>query len=166
MEHLNCEGCENLSDDAFKYLLLSSCNTNESNTNLEKSCLNEQINLFDNLKTTVTINNIEEIKNIEDMETCNIKKNKKSECSLSLQYINLSGCWLITDVGLGWIKLKLSGCINLSALGMSLLVEMSKTLNGANLYYCDNIVDGPMKETANSCDNYCGNKFCCRSNLC
>lgn len=101
MEHLNCEGCENLSDDAFKYLLLSSCNTNESNTNLEKSCLNEQINLFDNLKTTVTINNIEEIKNIEDMETCNIKKNKKSECSLSLQYINLSGCWLITDVGLG-----------------------------------------------------------------
>jgi hypothetical protein len=47
---------------------------------------------------------------------------------------------------------------------MNFLVNMSNSLTGENLYYCDNITDGPMKETANSCDSYCSQKFCCRRN--
>ena len=60
--------------------------------------------------------------------------------------------------------LNLSGCLNLTNLGLKLFIETSERLNGENFYYCDNIVEGPMKSTANGCENLeCFGKFCCRS---
>ena len=60
--------------------------------------------------------------------------------------------------------LNLSGCINVSSHGMNLFVDLCQLLNGENLYYCDNIDDGPLGTSANGCENLgCGKKFCCRS---
>lgn len=92
----------------------------------------------------------------------------------SLEYINLSGVWSLTDEGLSFIAskydltnlkyLNLSGCLNLSGETLEKFLEESKTLAGENLYYCDNIQNGPMSQTANGCDNLgCSDKFCCRA---
>ncbi len=60
--------------------------------------------------------------------------------------------------------LNLSGCLNLTPLGLKLFIDTSDLLTGENFYYCDNILDGPMRSTANGCDNIeCGKKFCCRN---
>ncbi len=60
--------------------------------------------------------------------------------------------------------LNLSGCVNMTSLGMNLFTEMSRVLDGENVYYCDNITDGPLNGTANGCANLeSDNKFCCRS---
>ena len=59
--------------------------------------------------------------------------------------------------------LNLSGCLNISSTGMNLFVEIADELDGENLYYCDNIDDGPLKDTANGCANLeASDKFCCR----
>lgn len=92
----------------------------------------------------------------------------------SLEYINLSGVWSLTDEGLSFIAskydltnlryLNLSGCLNLSGETLEKFLEESKSLAGENLYYCDNIQNGPMSQTANGCDNLgCSDKFCCRA---
>lgn len=46
---------------------------------------------------------------------------------------------------------------------MNLFVEIADELDGENLYYCDNIDDGPLANTANGCANLeSPDKFCCR----
>lgn len=48
---------------------------------------------------------------------------------------------------------------------MNLFLEFSDILKGENLFYCDNITDGPLRDTANGCENLeCEKKYCCRSN--
>ena len=60
--------------------------------------------------------------------------------------------------------LNLSGCLNLSSTAMHLFFQMTNSLNGENVYYCDNIEDGPLKATANGCENLeINKKFCCRN---
>jgi F-box/leucine-rich repeat protein 5 len=58
----------------------------------------------------------------------------------------------------------MSGCLNVTAKGLHLFVETSKKIRGENLFYCDNIVEGPMKETANGCENVDSDiNYCCRT---
>ena len=123
LEYLNCEGCEKLSDNAFKYLHASI----NFKTNSETECLKKEL-VSDNLKEItnqlIQVNDIDEninrsenksecnecikINNIEDLDiNLEITMNRHDKClTLSngtnrLKYINLSGCWSITDYGLG-----------------------------------------------------------------
>lgn len=111
--------------------------------------------------------------NIEDIHL-NEKSSSENVSNNSLESINLSGCWGLSDYGLSYIASKydlsnlkyvnLSGCVNLTSFGMNLFLEYSDLLRGENLYYCDNITDGPLSETANGCENLeCVKKYCCRS---
>ena len=62
------------------------------------------------------------------------------------------------------VYVNLSGCLNLTAQGLRLFIEKSQNLQGENLFYCDNIVNGPFEESANGCENVdCTKKFCCRT---
>jgi F-box/leucine-rich repeat protein 5 len=210
LKALNCEGCVKLSDNAFKFLLLTSildknlnlkdksqyCLKNDTmkckilpkdlvqveklDDDIEKDCSEkkEMVRRFrrpiDCTSCTVT-HNIEDLLKKEGQESDNsLSIQNPSLTQNSLESINLSGCWTLTDYGLSYLAskydlsnlkyLNLSGCINLTAFGMNLFLEYSPELEGENLYYCDNIVDGPMKETANGCENLeCGTKFCCRN---
>ena len=109
MEYLNCEGCQYLSDDAFKYLLMStnyiekdqnhSLKTpinNVNAVNCSSHCLNRN-QCFDFVDKNDSNNNLEEMFNSNNKQSLISKNNG----SLNLKYINLSGCWLITDFGLG-----------------------------------------------------------------
>lgn len=170
LEQLDCEGCENLSDKAFKYLLdkrgvkgceTSSCHSEKDQATKEgsncESCIGSR-------------SSIEEL--TKKRQTQQSQKSQQPSTT-SLKYINLSGCWSITDNGLEYIAkkydltnlqyLNLSGCLNISSMGMNLFVEIADELDGENLYYCDNIDDGPLKDTANGCANLeSPDKFCCR----
>jgi F-box/leucine-rich repeat protein 5 len=204
LEYLSCEGCEKLSDNAFRYILMafsmidSNSTMNESSSNAKcfgkpgkshvepshKTSKNAKPNEINNLiKARINdecnvcankskLNSIEDIIPTEsDTHTCNYDN---EENQMSLKSINLSGCWSITDYGLSYIAsrynlqnlqyLNLSGCINMTSLGLHLFTEMSQLLDGENLYYCDNVTDGPLNATANGCSNLeSANKFCCRS---
>jgi len=102
LEHFNCEGCAKISDDAFKYLLLSCRNNQHSycldNMNKDKIC----VNFFDNLETCKIMSNANNggDNSIEEIDHKDERVLDKSSIN-SLKYINLSGCWLITDFGLG-----------------------------------------------------------------
>ncbi|XP_065067234.1 F-box/LRR-repeat protein 5-like [Rhopilema esculentum] len=98
---------------------------------------------------------------------CKPKSLKGLEC------LRLSGCYKITDMGLralarrGLPSLKhldLSGCLNVSADGLKDLVSTCTGLNAEELYYCDNITEGPYSQSASGCQNIeCKNRVCCRS---
>ncbi|XP_013408873.1 F-box/LRR-repeat protein 5 [Lingula anatina] len=92
----------------------------------------------------------------------------------TLEYLDLSGCCMVTDVGLRALAsnhglprlrhLDLSGCSNLSGQALTSLVDTCHALNVEELYYCDNLLDGPYPEEASGCQNLeCSNRFCCRS---
>lgn len=195
LEELNCEGCENLSDNAFKHLLMSNIayKNNHKSKNESQQCKQnpttcdsiENIERLRDNSELVTVNNSNDnrekceqctrLNNIEDLSIEEDKPDNDSNAAInSLKSINLSGCWSITDYGLSYIAskydlrnlkyLNLSGCVNMTSLGMNLFVEMSSLLDGENLYYCDNITDGPLRNMANGCENLeQGRKFCCRS---
>ena len=195
LEELNCEGCENLSDNAFKHLLMSNIayKNNYKSKNESQQCKQnpttcdsiENIERLQDSLELVTVNNSNDnrekcqqctrLNNIEDLSIEEDKHDNDSNAAInSLKSINLSGCWSITDYGLSYIAskydlrnlqyLNLSGCVNMTSLGMNLFVEMSSLLDGENLYYCDNITDGPLSNMANGCENLeQGRKFCCRS---
>ena len=91
-----------------------------------------------------------------------------------LSYLNLSGCWRVTDEGLLALveakavdrlcHLDLSGCFQLSGEGLRMVTMDTKFIKAENLYYCDNIVDGPYPTQANGCANLCNPvRMCCRS---
>ncbi|CAH2299844.1 F-box LRR-repeat 5 [Pelobates cultripes] len=90
-----------------------------------------------------------------------------------LQYLSLSGCHQITDVGLRMLTLwgglpylehlNLSGCLMVTGSGLQDLVSACPALNDEHFYYCDNI-NGPHADTASGCQNLqCGFRACCRS---
>ncbi|RNA08313.1 F-box LRR-repeat 5-like [Brachionus plicatilis] len=163
LRSLNCEGCQNLTDDAFKFLLIS--NKIKSNT----SCL-----LDPTIKCDPSGDQIKEIES-GDKNICEkCAKHQEFNNKSSLISINLSGCWSISDYSLSFLAskyelndleyLNLSGCVNVTSFGMNLFLEFSDMLKGENLFYCDNITDGPLSDTANGCENLeCAKKYCCRS---
>ena len=60
--------------------------------------------------------------------------------------------------------LDLSGCSNLTGEGISDLVDTCPLLVPSELYYCDNIYDGPLSDQASPCQNVeCSNRVCCRT---
>ena len=62
--------------------------------------------------------------------------------------------------------MNLSGCPNLTANGLNSLVSFSNALNEEDVYYCDNILNGPFNGNANGCENIeCAKRFCCRNNI-
>ncbi|XP_068215394.1 F-box/LRR-repeat protein 5-like [Palaemon carinicauda] len=91
-----------------------------------------------------------------------------------LLYLNLSGCWRVTDEGLLALveakavgrlcHLDVSGCFQLSGEGLRMFAYDSTALKAENLFYCDNIADGPYSTRANGCANLCNPvRVCCRS---
>ncbi|XP_071517199.1 F-box/LRR-repeat protein 5-like isoform X1 [Panulirus ornatus] len=103
-------------------------------------------------------------------------KQMLGNCSHHLQLIslNLSGCWQITDEGLlamasvgildNLRNCDVSGCYQLTGEGLEIFTNACPTLQPENLWYCDNIEDGPYPTLANGCANLCNPiKVCCRS---
>ncbi|CAH1265141.1 FBXL5 [Branchiostoma lanceolatum] len=91
-----------------------------------------------------------------------------------LAYLDLSGCYQITDEGLGSLAshgglprlthLDLSGCLNITAEGLAALADNCLSLDHEQFFYCDNITDGPFSDTASGCQNLqCSSRVCCRS---
>ncbi|XP_069101137.1 F-box/LRR-repeat protein 5-like [Argopecten irradians] len=91
-----------------------------------------------------------------------------------LEYLSLSGCYHITDTGLRYLAengglpylryLDLSGCLNITADGLTELVSVCPALDIEDLYYCDNVIDGPYAAEASGCQNLeCNSRVCCRS---
>ncbi|CAF4252210.1 unnamed protein product, partial [Didymodactylos carnosus] len=91
----------------------------------------------------------------------------------SLKYLDLSGCLLISDEGLGLLinsctsltHIDLSGCVKISSCYVLRLVSQNLQLTPGNLSYCDNIDSShqPFLEQANGCKNLQSKqKYCCR----
>ncbi|CAF0705363.1 unnamed protein product [Brachionus calyciflorus] len=189
LQYLNCEGCNYLTDNAFKFILMSTvsdikikrmecvknsnlkCVLETNEEELTEITTGESViqNSQDFCKDCQRKNNIEDVYLNGDSDQENVQINQNSLVS-----INLSGCWSLSDYGLSYLAskydlsnlkyLNLSGCVNLTAFGMSLFLEYSDLLKGENVYYCDNITDGPLSDTANGCENIeCAKKYCCRS---
>ncbi|XP_078596992.1 F-box/LRR-repeat protein 5-like isoform X2 [Branchiostoma floridae x Branchiostoma japonicum] len=96
------------------------------------------------------------------------------EVTRGLAYLGLSGCYQITDEGLGALAshgglpqlthLDLSGCLNITAEGLAALADNCLSLDHEQFFYCDNITDGPFSDTASGCQNLqCSSRVCCRS---
>ncbi|GIX84853.1 hypothetical protein CDAR_490711 [Caerostris darwini] len=96
--------------------------------------------------------------------------------SKSLRYLNLSGCKKITDEGLrclfdaGVLEklefLDVSGCWLLTGPELCSITDLLTNLKAENIFYCDQIFDGPYPDTANGCQNLeNGARACCRQNL-
>ena len=64
--------------------------------NKDKIC----VNFFDNLEPCKIMSNSSNDKSIEEIDH-RAERILDESSSNSLKYINLSGCWLITDFGLG-----------------------------------------------------------------
>ncbi|XP_055947771.1 F-box/LRR-repeat protein 5-like isoform X1 [Argiope bruennichi] len=91
----------------------------------------------------------------------------------SLRYLNLSGCNKITDEGLRCLFdagvldklqfLDISGCWLLSGPELCSMIESLTHLKPENIFYCDQILDGPYPDSANGCQNLeNGFRACCR----
>ena len=123
MEYLNCEGCEKLSDNAFRYILMAFSMVDSNNSTKEASDVNcfRKVARSKNKSKKSTKSSVESVKIIEDCNECinqnrlnNIEdivlaneatENSTHRCNCnegtnSLRSINLSGCWSITDYGL------------------------------------------------------------------
>ncbi|XP_042223723.1 F-box/LRR-repeat protein 5-like isoform X2 [Homarus americanus] len=93
---------------------------------------------------------------------------------LQLVTLSLSGCWQVTDDGLlamvdaGLLdslrSIDVSGCYQLTGEGLETFADACANLRPENLWYCDNIQDGPYPALANGCANLCNPvRVCCRS---
>lgn len=91
-----------------------------------------------------------------------------------LRFLNLSGCFKITDDGLLFLTdqhllsrleyLDVSGCFQLTGGGLGELMRGAPRLLPENLFYCDYVDGGPFQESANGCQNLqCVSRACCRS---
>ncbi|XP_061682297.1 F-box/LRR-repeat protein 5 [Syngnathoides biaculeatus] len=100
-------------------------------------------------------------------------RTNRSGARRGLNFLSLSGCYQVTDVGLGALSevgglpvlehLNLSGCLSVTGAGLRRLVSACPALNDEHFYYCDNI-NGPNADTASGCQNLqCGFRACCRS---
>lgn len=53
----------------------------------------------------------------------------------------------------------------MTANALNKFTDLCVNLNAENVYYCDNILNGPFDDMANACENLdCTNKYCCRNN--
>ncbi|CAN8001671.1 unnamed protein product [Ixodes hexagonus] len=91
-----------------------------------------------------------------------------------LRFLNLSGCFKITDDGLLFLTdqdllsrleyLDVSGCFQLTGGGLGELMRGTPHLLPENLFYCDYVDGGPFQDSANGCQNLqCVSRACCRS---
>ena len=110
LEHLNFEGCEKISDNAFKYLLsgrnssksincVNICKYDELTSFKFKNGINQKINCDDCIK-----NHLNEEDHLNDQST----SQDKNDSSSSLNSINLSGCYLVTDFSLKYVQVFIS----------------------------------------------------------
>lgn len=90
-----------------------------------------------------------------------------------LASLNLSGCWRIRDKGLlacgdagallGLTFLDVSGCYQLTGRGLESVARVCPSLPPQQLWYCDDIMDGPFPTMANGCANLANPvRICCR----
>ena len=64
--------------------------------------------------------------------------------------------------------LNVSGCPNISSDSLNGFVSLTSEnhLNAEDVYYCDNILNGPFGGNANCCENVeSKRKFCCRNRI-
>ncbi len=105
LNYINFEGCDKLSDNAFKFLLISSLKP------IKNAILNKYESQFDDIKNVRL--NIEELISEFKNKTDDYNKNelqptnydnKNNKISKGLNSINLSGCWSLTDFGLRYFS--------------------------------------------------------------
>lgn len=89
LRSLNFEGCQNLTDNAFKFLLLS----NENKPNSE--CVTNP-----KLKCRSSFDQINEIESDDNGSCENCLRSEETHNKPHLVSVNLSGCWSISDYGL------------------------------------------------------------------
>ncbi|CAN8025807.1 unnamed protein product [Ixodes persulcatus] len=108
-----------------------------------------------------------------DVPACAYKEEEPFRTS-GLRFLNLSGCFKITDDGLLFLTdqhllsrleyLDVSGCFQLTGGGLGELMRGAPRLLPENLFYCDYVDGGPFQESANGCQNLqCVSRACCRS---
>jgi len=118
---------------------------------------------------TKSVTNISRFLTVSD----NAERNISFNLAKSLEYLNISGCLQITDVGLKALmicgkfhKLKflnLSGLCHITSKTLHDFINLCPRIDPELFYYCDNIVDGPLAEVANGCQTVnCPNRYCCR----
>ena len=73
--------------------------------------------------------------------------------------------FLAGDGGLPRLEhLDLSGCMQVTASGLTVLVSVCPSLDQSQLFYCDNMADDPYAVTASGCQNLeVTTRKCCRS---
>lgn len=178
IESINFEGCDRITDLAFKNLF-SRAQKNE----IERSSSGES-KLGDTTNGKCPSNGIcskckrrKQVRNIEDIDSNTVSTapfEQSPNTKPSLKKLNLSGCCIVTDMSLQYISekfdlenisyLNLSGCVNLTNRGLNVFVSQCTNLEAENMFYCDNIIDGPFGSMANGCENLeCSKKFCCRN---
>ena len=117
LERFNSEGCENLSDNAFKYLLVAAITAltrpeKHSHEHFDNRHL-EGHNEEEEAKVEFFCSDCTQKYTIEEMHQINRKYLSQNDSEQEkneeapppngrnrLKYINLSGCWSITDFGL------------------------------------------------------------------
>ncbi|XP_036363094.1 F-box/LRR-repeat protein 5 isoform X2 [Octopus sinensis] len=146
----------------------------------ENVVMNNRDNLRQTLRTSNSLKKLHnEFMSFSDFLTCDrtltkIKPQSCQEQSRGLTYLNLSGCFHITNEGLRALSiygklsnltyLDLSGCLQVSGDVLEKLVESCPKLQHENLFYCDNISNDPYEYTASGCQNLqCSNRVCCRN---
>ncbi|GAB1609714.1 F-box/LRR-repeat protein 5-like isoform X2 [Argonauta hians] len=147
---------------------------------------NNRDNLRQSLRTANSLKKLRnELMSYNDFLTCdrtltlgntlvNGKTTSVKKPSKGLTYLNLSGCYHITNEGLRALStfgklsnltyLDLSGCLRVSGDVLEKLVESCPKLEHQFLFYCDNISNDPYEYTASGCQNLqCTNRVCCRN---
>ena len=92
--------------------------------------------------------------------------------SSPLKFLSLSGCHQVTCTGMKsllstksfdeLIHLDFSGCPSIGGAILSNLVDLCPNLDPENIFYCDNITDGPSPHLTSGCLNRGDpTKFCC-----
>jgi F-box/leucine-rich repeat protein 5 len=108
-----------------------------------------------------------------DRQPLVFRQKKRLKGKPSLVSLSLSGCYQITDTGLGFLStdgilssvqhLDMSGCMNVSGLGLTNMTNTCCSLKHEEFFYCDDITDGPYQDTASGCKNVgSGHRLCCR----
>ena len=93
-----------------------------------------------------------------------------------VKFLSFSGCYRLSCTGIKslisarifdeLVHLNLSGCPYIGGTVISSLVKQCPNLEPENLFYCDNILDGPCTYLASGCLNRGdGTKFCCMQML-
>ncbi|XP_045618391.1 F-box/LRR-repeat protein 5 isoform X2 [Procambarus clarkii] len=106
--------------------------------------------------------------------THSLKPISNNYSQVQLARLSLSGCWRVTDEGLMSLvyagvlnnlsSVDVSGCYQLTGEGLEIFTSACPILQPENLWYCDNIDDGPYPTQANGCSNLCNPvRACCRS---